>query len=318
MLCEWRTIGRCGFRWSALGLWSVLLLVGCTESESYQTTIVFADIPAGTFVMGSPDPNEFGKASACEGPQHSVTLTRPFKISRHEVTVGQFREFVNETGYRTEAERNGLGCNGLDKDTGAVIRSPDWIWSQPGFEQTDDHPVVCVSHADAVEFCRWLSTKLDADCRLPTEAEWEYCCRAGSTTRYSTGETPNGLNGSANCGDQSLIRVFPQFAESAAQWDDGFTWTAPVGTFAPNAFGLHDLHGNVGEWCGDWFEFNYYTSTEAVDPEGPPESAATRASWHVVRGGSWFNAPPSLRSSGRHDGVPTEASTTNGFRVVID
>jgi len=242
-----------------------------------------------------------------------VRISQSFLMSKYEITVRQFRIFAQASGYQTDAERNGLGCNGLDLKTGQVTRSPNCIWTSPGFEQADDHPVVCVSWHDADEFCRWLSVTTGRKCRLPTEAEWEYCCRAGSVGLFATGDSLDSLQSSVNCGDQSLAQVYSG-ASAVAPWQDKFAFTAPVGTFSANAFGLHDMHGNVGEWCSDWFDPKYYEHSAAVDPEGP-----TRATeWHVVRGGSWYNTPSSCRSSGRHDGIETAASTTNGFRIVVD
>ena len=280
------------------------------ETLTNSVGMEFSRIPAGEFVLGASDTKRFGKFSASEGPAHRVRIEQPFWISRREVTVGEFRRFVEATGYRTEAERDGLGCNGLVLSTGTVEQRPEWIWSSPGFKQTDQHPVVCVSWNDARAYCRWLSEKEMHAYRLPTEAEWEYACRAGSQTLFSTGESVSSLRGFANAGDQSLRKQLPLAGRPAA-WHDGFAFTAPVGSFRPNAFGLFDMHGNVGEWCEDWFDPQGYAAKSAAKRN--PDS--TRR-WRAIRGGSWFNTPTSCRSSGRHDGVPTARSTTNGFRVV--
>ena len=291
-----------------------------SESDSSGSSAILNDmglslvhIRAGLFQMGSSEPEKFGDFSRCEGPRHSVRITRDFQISLHEVTVGQFRTFVDATGYSSDAEKSGLGCNGLDVSTGGVIRRPECVWSSPGFEQSERHPVVCLSWADAVAFCEWLSKKSGQVCRLPTEAEWEYCCRAGTDTLFENGNETESLRVVANCGDQSL-RIACSSLTATADWDDGFAFTAPVGSFKANRFGLHDMHGNVGEWCLDWFEADYYSRSPETDPRGPE----TAQQWHVIRGGSWYNNPASCRSSGRHDGIPTEASTTNGFRIVIE
>jgi len=256
---------------------------------------------------------QFDQYRQCESPVHEVHITHDFRISQQEVTVGQFRAFVQATGYVTEAERSGTGCNGLDLATGSVVKRPEWVWTSPGFFQTDQHPVVCVSWNDAMEFCRWLSLETTSICHLPTEAEWEYCCRAGTATFFETGDTFASLRRAANCGDASLQSLCP-WCDITASWDDGFAFTAAVGSFQANRLGLQDMHGNVGEWCLDWFQSDYYQYSSSVDPRGP----ATDQQWHVVRGGSWYNAPFSCRSSGRHDGISTEASTTNGFRVVME
>lgn len=280
------------------------------ETLTNSAGMEFSRIPAGEFVMGTSETSRFGRFSASEGPAHRVRIGKPFWMSRREVTVGEFRRFVEATGYRTEAERDKLGCNGLVLTTGAVERRAEWIWSSPGFGQTEQHPVVCVSWNDARAFCKWLSEKEKHAYRLPTEAEWEYACRAGSQTLFSSGESISSLRGFANTGDQSLRKQFPLAGRPAA-WHDGFAFTAPAGSFQPNGFGLFDMHGNVGEWCDDWFDPRGYTAKSNAK-----WNPVTTRRWRVIRGGSWFNTPTSCRSSGRHDGVPTARSTTNGFRVV--
>jgi serine/threonine protein kinase len=142
-------------------------------------------IPPGKFLMGAPDDEPVRRDH--EGPQHEVVLTRPFYIGVYDVTVGQFRAFVKETGYRTEAETSGEGATVLITDSEAKM-DPKANWQNPGFEQTDDHPVVCVSWNDAKAFCDWLSKKEGKTYALPTEAQWEYVCRAGSTTRFYCGD----------------------------------------------------------------------------------------------------------------------------------
>lgn len=269
-------------------------------------------IESGRFQMGNPDQSRFGQFSQGEGPQHPVVISNDLLVARHEVTVGQFRRFVSQTGYVTEAEQSGKGCNGLDVASGSVVRKSDCVWLSPGFRQTDDHPVVCVSWNDALAFCQWLTSKTGLTCRLPTEAEWEYCCRAGSARVFAGGDDADSLRRIANCGDLSL-KALCRSLTSTADWDDTYPFTAPVGSFQATTFGIYDMHGNVGEWCLDWFDPDYFATSPEMDPQGP-EQAET---WRVVRGGSWYNNPFSCRSSGRHDGVPTEASTTNGFRVVI-
>ena len=273
--------------------------------------MAFRLMPAGTLKMGTAA-NPSAPLAGCESPQHTVRLSRAFWIGEHEVTVGQFRQFVAATGTLTDAEQLGTGVFGLDLETGKVEERPAQIWTSPGFPQTDAHPVVAVSWNDAQAFCRWLSEKEGVACRLPTEAEWEYACRAGSDAPYSCGEWQS-LREAANIGDLELRSRFSG-ATGCAPWNDGFAFTAPVGSFQPNAFGLYDLHGNVGEWCQDWFDAGYYARSPAVDPRGPEAPTA----WRVVRGGSWYNSAPSCRSASRHDCAATAPSTTNGFRVVID
>lgn len=273
----------------------------------------FVPIPTGSFVMGTDHLRVPLEAGVCETPAHTVVITEPFLLSRTEVTVGLFRQFVEDTGFVTECRANARGCNSLNLRTGEVQQLRETDWQNPGFPQTDDHPVVCVAHGDATAFCIWLSRQHGTTFRLPTEAEWEYACRAGTSTVFSSGKTAASLQGVANLGDESLHEQCPK-SSGTAPWTDGFAFTAPVGTFRPNAFGLYDMHGNAGEWCSDWFDPAYYRISPSSDPTGPVQPR----SWHVVRGGSWYNGPMSCRSSGRHDNVRTMASTTNGFRVVAE
>lgn len=275
--------------------------------------IDFCRIPAGEFSMGADSGDVPLEFRSCEYPVHTVVLTDELLMAQAEVTVKQFRKFVDATAYLTDAERDGTGCNSLNPTTGQVQRLSETTWRNPGFAQSDNHPVVCVSWKDASSYCAWMSAKHSRVFRLPTEAEWEYACRSGSRSMFHTGATAASLQGSANIRDRAFHQVFPT-AESAADWDDGFAFTAPVGSHAPNAFGLHDMHGNAGEWCSDWFDPEYYQSSEKINPAGP----MLPRSWHVVRGGSWYNSAPGCRSSGRHDGIETAASTTNGFRVVLE
>ena len=184
-----------------------------------------------------------------------MRITKPFYLGVYEVTVGQFGKFVSDTGYKTDAERNKdfEGAWGFNAATGEFEQSKGYSWRQVGFPQGDDHPVVNVSHNDAVAFCAWLSRKEGQPYRLPTEAEWEYACRAGTTTRYYHGDDPEGLSEVGNVADGTAKSKF-------SDWDwtiagrDGYVFTAPVGKYKANGFGLYDMHGNVWEWCADWYE----------------------------------------------------------------
>jgi formylglycine-generating enzyme required for sulfatase activity len=228
-----------------------------------------------------------------EGPRHAVTLTRPFALGVHEVTRGQFRQFVDATQYRTDAERDGQGGYGYTSDKQRV-KGPQFLWNTDlGFEtkHTDDHPVVNVSWNDAVAFCDWLSQKEKATYRLPTEAEWEYACRAGTTTRYYTGDDDRTL------GDFAWFQIY---------WMKG---PSRVGLKAPNAYGLCDMHGNVWEWCQDWH--GDYPSESVVDPTGPSEGQG-----RVMRGGGFDWLGPGLRSANRNSVAPTARHPSEGFRVL--
>lgn len=265
-------------------------------------------IPRGKFRMGSPQ----GEANRSEDEElHDVEITRDFDVGKFTVTVGQFREFVRDANHQTEAEKDGEGGWGFNEQTGKFEgRKPQYTWKNPGWTQTDEHPVVNVSWNDAVAFCDWLSTKEAKKYRLPTEAEWEYACRANTTTRYYSGDSEDSLQGVANIADASLKRKFAG-ASWAKEWDDGYPFTAPVGKFKPNAFGLYDMHGNVYQWCSDWYDKDYYKKSSGQDPKGPGAGVN-----RVIRGGSFDDGVSFCRSARRGDYTPSNRYYYFGFRVV--
>jgi len=277
-------------------------------------------IPAGEFMMGSRElaeqvaaafneDDEMAEFFEDEHPRHRVRITKPFYLSAHEVTVGQFRQFVKAAGYKKDVERGTKGAFGWNPDKRRFEFNEKYSWRDVGFEQTDDHPVVNVSWNDAVAFCDWLSRKEAKTYRLPTEAEWEYACRAGTTTRYWHGDDPEGLTRVGNVMDGTA-------KEKYSDWDwgisarDGFVFTSPAGSFKANPFGLYDMHGNVWEWCADWYDEEYYATYPADDPAGPSSGTS-----RVLRGGSWFNGPGNVRSTNRFSSSPVVRNYLYGFRV---
>jgi formylglycine-generating enzyme required for sulfatase activity len=282
-------------------------------------------IPAGEFKMGSAESakdtaaffnktygEDFLKADYFkdEHPRHRVRIRRPFYLGTYHVTRGQFRQFVKDTGYKTEAEKGeDSGALGWNPEKKAYAFNKDYSWRNAGFEQSDEHPVVNVSWNDAVAFCQWLSRKEGKTYRLPTEAEWEYACRAGTTTRYYSGDDPETLVKVGNVADTAAKAKFPDWIYTIKA-SDGYVFTAPVGKFKPNAFGLYDMHGNALQWCADWYGLEYYAKSLANDPTGP-DSGDVR----VLRGGSWIDWPCSSRSAGRSRGPPGNRYDFMGFRV---
>ncbi len=231
-------------------------------------------IPGGTFLMGCVS----GKGcSADEKPAHLVTVSG-FEIGKYEVTVGQFRAFVEDTGH----------------DMGRCHRPRGGTWRDPGFKQNDDHPVVCVSWEDAVAYGKWLSRKTGKKYRLPTEAEWEYAARGDAMgqnrTQYHFG------NGGAALG------LYGWYGRNS----DGKT--DPVNGKRANKFGLHYMHGNVWEWVHDWY--GGYAEGHQVNPRGPKKGQN-----RVVRGGGWRNHARSLRSANRHGLRPGFRNLYLGFRL---
>lgn len=279
-------------------------------------------IPAGEFLMGSPDSDK--DAEGDEKPQHRVKISQPFYLGGTEVTVGQFGRVVESAGYRTEAETDGQGGWGWNEQAKRLEgRDPKYSWRFTGFEQTDEHPVVNVTWNDAIAFCNELS-KLERlkpyyrfgagepsggdGYRLPTEAEWDYACRAGTTTRYASGDDPETLAAVGNVADGTAKAKFPDWTTIAAR--DGYVFTAPVGRFRPNAFGLYDMHGNVWEWCWDWYDSRYYSQSPDADPAGPSQAA-----FRVIRGEGWDFNPRDVRSAGRLRVTPVNRGSDLGFRV---
>ena len=283
-------------------------------------------IPAGEFKMGS---GESAKDKAAffnknygenlrraadffkdEHPQHRVRITKPFYLGTYHVTRGQFRQFVKDSGYKTDAEKGEeSGALGWNPEEKAFAFNKDYSWRNAGFEQSDEHPVVNVSWNDAVAFCQWLSRKEGKTYRLPTEAEWEYACRAGTTTRYYSGDDPETLAQVGNMADATAKAKFPGWTWTIKA-SDGYAFTAPVGQFKPNAFGLYDMHGNAYPWCADWYRDDYYGKSPADDPTGPGAGDV-----RVVRGGAWCGGPRSSRSAERHGVRPGDRSNLTGIRV---
>jgi formylglycine-generating enzyme required for sulfatase activity len=262
-------------------------------------------IPPGTFLMGSPA-GEDGRHD--DEDLHDATISRAFFLGDREVTVGQFRAFVAATGYRTDAERDRNGGCAYDAKKSRFVRGTAYSWRNPGWEQTDDHSVVNVSWNDAVAFCAWLSRKEGGTYDLPTEAEWEYACRAGTLSRFATGEETESLLGAANVADASARRLFPSWTTTRGA--DGFVFTAPAGRFRPNAWGLYDMHGNVWEWCADWY--GLYPRSAVRDPRGPSQGPG-----RILRGGSWFGSPRHCRSANRFHQPPSVSNVCFGFRVAL-
>jgi len=263
-------------------------------------------IPAGQFLMGSsPDGKD---AEDDEKPWHWVRITQPFYLGITEVTRGQFRQFVDDSGYKTEAEKDGKGGWGWNEEKANFEQDPKFTWLNPGFEQTDEHPVVNVSWNDAVAFCQWLSHVEGRTYRLPTEAEWEYACRAGTTTKYFSGDDPETLATVGNVADGTAKEKYPKWSAIAAH--DGYIYTAPVARFRVNAFGLYDMHGNVWEWCQDWYDKEYYKRSPVEDP-----LCAEGATLRVNRGGGWIVDPRVFRSARRLGLAPESRVSFLGFRL---
>jgi sulfatase modifying factor 1 len=245
-----------------------------------------------------------------EHPQHRARITKPFYLDTYHVTRGQFRQFVEDSGYKTDAEKGDIpGAFGWDAEKKTFYFNNDYSWRNAGFQQTDEHPVVNVSWNDAVAFCEWLSRKEGKTYRLPTEAQWEYACRAGTTTRYYSGDDPETLAKVGNVADAVFKAKVPDW-KYTIKASDGYVFTSPVGSFKPNAFGLYDMHGNAWQWCSDWYGEEYYAASPTDDPNGPDTGDG-----RVLRGGSWGDGPGGARSAGRVRPAPDDRFDYAGFRV---
>ncbi len=260
-------------------------------------------LPPGKFTMGSPK-DEPGRDDD-EDPQHEVVIAQPPALMQAEVTRAQYAAFVAETHYQPEG-----GCyawSGMEFKT-----DPQGAWNQVGFPQTDSHPVVCLSWYDASAYAQWLSKRTGRTYRLPSEAEWEYAARAGSTTRYAFGDNPDDLCTHANVADRSAKSALGDAAKdwTIAECTDGFAYTAPVKSFKPNAFGLYDMHGNAWEWTEDCYHDNYRNA--------PGDGSAwidKECQLRIPRGGAWDDGPRIARSAFRLRNNPGDRSGDLGFRL---
>lgn len=247
-------------------------------------------IPAGSFKQGSPV-SETGRNP--DEMQHEVKIKNGFWMSKYPVTVVQFTRFVTETKYRTEAETGPSG--GFGYDGHALVQKKEYSWRNPGFKQTDAHPVVLVTWYDAAAFCEWLSKKSGKTIKLPTEAQWEYACRAKTTTRFYSGDKDEDAEDIAWLKSNS----------------DGTTH--PVGAKKANDFGLFDLSGGIYQWCRDIYA--PYTDSSDDKPvldvvEGRPR--------RVLRGGSFLKDSKNCRSAARYRNDAKSRNADNGFRIVIE
>jgi len=280
------------------------------------------EVSGGEFRMGTD--SDVGYAEDGEGPSRTVSVDS-FRIDRHTVTNAEFREFVRDTGYTTEAERYGWSFvfrdQVADSDSGAVLNNVDaapwWLavqratWYRPEGPSSDldgrwTHPVTHVSWTDASAYAEWAGK------RLPTETEWEKAARGGHTGRhFPWGDElePDG---------EHRMNVWQGIFPDEDLAEDGYHGTAPVDAFAPNGYGLYNVTGNVWEWCADWFSSDWHTtaSFEPANPAGPPEGDA-----RVMRGGSylchesWCNR---YRLAARSKNTPDSSTGNIGFRCALD
>ena len=266
-------------------------------------------IPAGTFNMGSPETES--DRGLDEGPQHRVSVSE-FALGKTEVTVKQFQQFVTATGYTTDAEKdsgNSKGCAAFKAGT-VFGDTSSYTWKQPGFEQSPNHPAVCLSWNDAQAYVAWLVKETGKRYRLPSEAEQEYAIRAGTATPFPWGGEVNFACSHANVLDQSSLAKLAGFP--AVECNDKFVLTSPVASFQANAFGVHDLVGNVVEWTADCSNASY---------DGAPIDGSAwtigDCSRRVLSGAGWLDTPTHLRSAYRGRGAQSFRNIDTGLRLAL-
>lgn len=255
-------------------------------------------LPAGTFLAGSPAIETEAltvppEQAAREQPQRMVQIGPGLAIQRTEVTRGEFARFAAATGWRPDGPCSYLADGPANRWEADMAHD----WRNPGFAQSDRHPVVCVSHADAESYARWFSKRTGRRFRLPTGDEWEYAARAGTTGMRWWGDAAPCAY--ANVSDRSRAKAHNRGDVEASKFfdcEDNYVETAPVGTFKPNGWGLYDMLGNVWEWTSD------------CAPDG--------CTSHLDRGGSWTNSPRYLRAAARHPDITGARTTVLGFRLV--
>ena len=289
--------------WTILGLLALALAIFLFGAFSEPITDCdfcpeVVAVPMGSFDMGSPE-DELGRYRS-EGPVHRVTIDYELDVGVHEVNVREFRRFVEDSGFRPDGP-----C--------WTLESTDWSqwrerrnrdWQNPGFAQSDTHPVTCVSWNDANAYVEWLSNTTDEKWRLLSEAEWEYAARAGTTTSRFWGDDASAQCDYANGADQSTDFL------RRTSCQDRHAQTSPVGSFKGNAFGLYDVMGNVSEWTADCWNPSYH----GAPTDGSPW-LSERCDYRVIRSGSRYLTPAGLRSAHRDKHAPFIRNHSTGFRV---
>ena len=270
----------------------IFMCLACSEEEASQPPEGMALIPAGTFQMGS------ATGDVNEAPVHTVELDA-FYIDQHEVTNAEYEAFVTATGHPSP---RGIGYTAVYE----LLKNDYEPWDDPGFNHPNQ-PVTTVTWFDADAYCKWAGK------RLPTEAEWEKGARGGlEGARYPWGDAEPD-NTTANFADSQT-----EFEWRSPNVNDGYLFTAPVGTFQPNGYGLFDMAGNVWEWCADWYSPTYYSDTQDVEsPRRNPKGPNT-GERRVLRGGTWYRAAHTLRNAERVSDFPNSSLNVVGFRCAMD
>jgi formylglycine-generating enzyme required for sulfatase activity len=297
--------------------WAAAPLAAQAPGETFSDCDVCPEmvvLPSGSFEMGTPLGAYEVHEESGEGPPIQVTIRRPFALGKTEVTIGQFQAFVDATGYEVPS-----GCTVWDK---GWIRDAQASWRRPGQPRRPKatHPVSCVNFADALAYAAWLAEVTDRPYRLPSESEWEFAARAGTTwpRPWGANNSFEGVSISLTCEHANVYDVDSQKAFILpwpyARCRDGYADVAPVASFQANAYGVHDMIGNVWEFTADCFTASYWGR--------PPDERA----WvweggcerRVIRGGAWISRPANARPARREDAAAETRGNDLGFRVARD
>lgn len=275
-------------------------------------------VPAGRFLMGTAESDRLidprtGKPATNDGPQHEVRVEKPFAIGKYEVTVEEFAEFVTQTNHETKG-----GC--MEFSPPASFSITDTVdWNDPGFNQPNNSPVGCVSFFDARAYTDWLSSVTGQNYRLPSESEWEYAARSGSTGPYFWG-TANSLAcmyaNVRSTGAHTISKRQVEADKKGFPCDDGKPLSSVVGSFEPNSFGLHDMQGNVWEWVADCNHKDYDGAPTDGTAWIDDVDAERGCQFGVIRGGSYLNLVERSSATVRAGRPQSGRGTNMGFRVV--
>ena len=268
-------------------------------------------IPPGDYLRGVPTAESQREDTDDDDarPVARVTIQQPFWMGQYPVTWGEFAAFIDSTGHKMPNEAYTYEPDA--KGEWSYQKRDNRNWRNPGFKQTVRDPVVCVNHEDALAYIAWLNQRTGGGYRLPSEAEWEYAARAGTETARYWGDGMEQAHLYANMADQSLRKPMgpAEAGRSFIDGDDGYVFTSPVGSFKANGFGLHDMLGNVWEWCADTWHGSY----EGAPTDGSAWAAGGSA-YRVLRGGSWFFVARFVRSANRYARDPSVRYDRFGFR----
>ena len=288
-----------------------LVDLGGKQSRSFTNSLgmKFTLIKAGEFLMGSPDTDK--DAGDDEKPQHRVRITRPFYLGVHEVTRGQFRRFVDDSGYQTEAEKDGKGGWGWNEAANKFEQKPSLHLARARLRADRRAPGGQRELERRRGLRRVAGEEGGQDLPAAHRGRVGIClpCRHDHAVflRRRRGGPGRGRKRRGRDGPGKVSRLDGHY-----RGRDGFVYTAPVGRYRPNAWGLHDMHGNVWEWCWDWYGKDFYKGSRVDDPAGPLEAAS-----RVIRGGSWYHDPRNCRSAGRGRCTPDHRNSDLGFRLAL-